>query len=72
MAVAPNMNAIARLENPLRLLKVWDQVLTRSERDRRKEKTNTKITTDAEKSTTKTPVIKLMDKPHTTSAEDTP
>ena len=31
-----------------------------------------KIATDAEKSRTKTPVIKLVDEPHTITSEDPP
>ena len=35
-----------------------------------KEKTYTRITTDAEKSTTNTPVIDLVDESHSTSSEE--
>ena len=38
----------------------------------RNKETNTKITTDAEKSTANTPDIELMDEPHTSSEEDAP
>jgi hypothetical protein len=72
MTVATNMAAVARLENPFRLSSFGDQVLLRNKRLCRKEKTNAKITTDAEKSTTNTPVIELVDEPHTASEEDAP
>ena len=38
----------------------------------RKEKTNAKIETDTEKSTTNTPVSELVDEPHIASEEDAP
>lgn len=38
----------------------------------RKEKTNTKITIDAEKSTTNAPVVMFVKWPYTTSKEDEP
>jgi len=36
------------------------------------EETNAKIRTDAEKSTTNTPEIEVVDEPHTVREEDTP
>ena len=63
MTVAMNMAAIMRLENPLRLSSFIDQVLIQS----RKEETDIKITTDAAKSTTNTPVIELVDQLYRTS-----
>ena len=39
---------------------------------RRREKTNIKITTDAEKSTASTAVSEPVDEPHTASEEDAP
>ena len=56
MEVAANMAVVARLENPFRLSSFEDQVLLRIQ----EEKTNAKITTDAEKSTTNTPDTRLV------------
>jgi len=65
--VVTNIAAVARLENPFRLscfAASWDI------RDFAEEKTNAKMMTDAEKSTTNNPDIKLADEPHTASDED--
>jgi len=72
MTVTANTAALARLENPLRLSSFGDQVLLREIRVFRKEKTNARIMTDAEKSRTNAPDTELVDEPHTASKEDAP
>ena len=69
MTVVTNMAAVARLENTFRLSIFRDQVLFRNGR---REKTNAKITTDAEKSTTNVPETELVEEPYSTSKEDIP
>lgn len=56
MTVATNMAVLGRLENPRRLPSFGHQV---SSLLKTKEATNIEITTDAEKSTTKTPDIEF-------------
>ena len=61
LAVAMNMAAIVRLENPRRLSNFEESGLKRKAVSK-KEKTNIKITTDAAKTTTNTPVIECVNK----------
>ena len=68
MTVATNITAVGRLENPRRLSSFGDQVLLRN----RKETTNTKITTDTEKSTTNSPDTELVYGPHVASERGAP
>jgi len=58
-----NMAAVARLENPFRLSSFGDSGLVEKQGVLWKEKTNTKIMTDPEKSRTDTPVFVLVDEP---------
>jgi len=69
MTVAMNMVAVARLENPFRLSSFRGLGLVEKQAAL-KEKTNAKITIDAEKSTTNTPVIELVDESYTTAASE--
>ena len=68
MTVAANMAAVARLENPLRLSNFGGSGLDKTVSSFRKETTNTKVTTDAEKSTTNTPNTRLVDELHIVSS----
>ena len=67
------MEAAAWLRNPLCLSSFGDQIWFRINLGAfRKDKTNIKITTDAEKSTTNTPDTELVDEPRAASEEDAP